>query len=31
VVLDNGRYVGCVSRARVFSKYREFMKEMSED
>jgi len=31
VVLDHGKYIGCVSRARVFSKYREFMKEMSED
>ncbi len=31
VVLDQGKYVGCVSRARVFSKYRELMKEMSED
>ncbi|MDD4644816.1 MAG: chloride channel protein, partial [Bacteroidales bacterium] len=31
VVLDHGKYVGCVSKARVFSKYREFMKEMSED
>jgi len=31
VVLDSGKYVGCVSRARVFSKYRELMKEMSED
>ncbi len=31
VVLDEGKYVGCVSRARVFSKYRELMKEMSED
>jgi CIC family chloride channel protein len=31
VVLDQKKYVGCVSRARVFSKYRELMKEMSED
>ncbi len=31
VVLDQGKYIGCVSRARVFSKYREMMKEMSED
>ena len=31
VVLDQGKYVGCVSRARVFSKYRELLKEMSED
>lgn len=31
VVLDQGKYIGCVSRARVFSKYRELMKEMSED
>jgi len=31
VVLDHGKYVGCVSRARVFSKYRDKMKEMSED
>lgn len=31
VVLDQGKYLGCVSRARVFSKYREMMKEMSED
>ncbi|MFA6128520.1 MAG: chloride channel protein [Bacteroidales bacterium] len=31
VVLDQGKYIGCVSRAQVFSKYRELMKEMSED
>jgi chloride channel protein, CIC family len=31
VVLEHGKYIGCVSRARVFSKYRELMKEMSED
>ncbi|MFO7617464.1 MAG: chloride channel protein [Bacteroidales bacterium] len=31
VVLDEGKYLGCVSRARVFSRYRELMKEMSED
>ena len=31
VVLDEGKYIGCVSRARVFSKYREMMKEMAED
>jgi len=31
VVLDQGKYLGCVSRARIFSKYREMMKEMSED
>ncbi|MFA7409612.1 MAG: CBS domain-containing protein, partial [Bacteroidales bacterium] len=31
VVLDGEKYLGCVSRARVFSRYRELMKEMSED
>lgn len=31
VVLDRGRYVGFVSRANVFSKYRKMLKEFSED
>ena len=31
VVLDNGKYVGFVSRANVFSKYRKMLKEFSED
>jgi CIC family chloride channel protein len=31
VVLDQGKYVGFVSRANVFSKYRELLKEFSED
>lgn len=30
VVLDNGRYLGFVSRANVFSKYREMLKDFSE-
>lgn len=30
VVLDNGKYVGFVSRAAVYSKYRELLKEFSE-
>jgi CIC family chloride channel protein len=30
VVLDGARYVGFVSRANVFSKYRELLKEFSE-
>ena len=30
VVLDEGKYVGFVSRANVFSKYRELLKEFSE-
>lgn len=30
VVLDKGQYVGFVSRANVFSKYRELLKEFSE-
>ncbi len=30
-VLDNGIYVGFVSRANVFSKYRSLIKEFSED
>ena len=30
VVLDDGKYVGFVSRANVFSKYRELLKEFSE-
>ena len=30
-VLDNGKYVGFVSRANVFSKYREMVKHFSED
>ncbi len=31
VVLDNGKYVGFVSRANVFSKYRQLLKEFSEE
>lgn len=31
VVLEEGRYVGFVSRANVFSKYRKMLKEFSED
>ncbi|MCD6333013.1 MAG: chloride channel protein [Bacteroidales bacterium] len=31
VVLDGDKYVGCVSRARVFSKYRELLKDFSEE
>ena len=31
VVLDEGKYVGFVSRANVFSKYRKMLKEFSED
>lgn len=31
VVLDSGKYVGFVSRANVFSKYRKMLKEFSED
>lgn len=31
VVLDQGRYVGFVSRANVFSKYRKMLKDFSED
>ncbi len=30
-VLDDGKYVGFVSRARVFSAYRKIMKDFSED
>jgi len=30
VVLDNGKYIGFVSRANVFSKYRELLKDFSE-
>lgn len=30
VVLDNGKYIGFVSRANVFSKYREMLKDFSE-
>lgn len=30
VVLDQGKYMGFVSRANVFSKYRELLKEFSE-
>jgi CIC family chloride channel protein len=30
VVVDNGKYIGFVSRANVFSKYRELLKEFSE-
>lgn len=31
VVLDDDKYVGFVSRANVFSKYRELLKDFSED
>ncbi len=31
VVLKNGKYVGFVSRANVFSKYRELLKAFSEE
>ncbi len=31
VVLDNNKYIGFVSRANVFSKYRELLKDFSED
>ena len=31
VVLDNNKYLGFVSRANVFSKYRELLKDFSED
>jgi len=31
VVLDNGKYVGFVSRANVFSRYRQLLKEFSEE
>jgi CIC family chloride channel protein len=31
VVLNNGKYVGFVSRANVFSHYRDMLKDMSED
>ena len=31
VVLKNGKYVGFVSRANVFSKYRELLKDFSEE
>ena len=30
VVLDHGKYMGFVSRANVFSKYRELLKDFSE-
>jgi len=30
VVMDEGKYIGFVSRANVFSKYRELLKEFSE-
>ncbi len=31
VVLDDGKYVGFVSRANVFSRYRQLLKEFSEE
>jgi CIC family chloride channel protein len=31
VVLNNGKYVGFVSRANVFSKYRQLLKDFSEE
>lgn len=31
VVLDDNKYIGFVSRANVFSKYRELLKDFSED
>jgi CIC family chloride channel protein len=30
-VLDNGKYLGFISRAKVFSQYRELLKKMSDD
>jgi CIC family chloride channel protein len=30
-VLDEGRYIGFVSRAQVFSTYREMLKKISRD
>jgi len=30
-VLQNGKYLGFVSRARVFSSYREMLKHFSDD
>jgi CIC family chloride channel protein len=30
-VLDNGKYVGFVSSARLFSSYRQLLKKWSED
>ena len=30
-VVDNGKYIGFVSRANVFSAYRELLKKFSDD
>jgi len=30
-VLDNGKYIGFISRARVFSQYRELLRKVSYD
>jgi CIC family chloride channel protein len=30
-VIENGRYIGFISRATVFSQYRELLKKMSDD
>jgi len=30
-VLDNGKYIGFISRARVFSEYRDTMADLSYD
>jgi CIC family chloride channel protein len=31
VVLENGKYVGFVSRAKIFSAYREIMRDISDE
>jgi len=31
VVMDNGKYIGFISRARVFSSYRKLLKDFSDD
>jgi CIC family chloride channel protein len=30
-VLENGKYLGFISRANVFSQYRELLKKFSDD
>ena len=30
-VVDNGKYIGFVSRAKVFSKYRQMLKQFSSE
>jgi CIC family chloride channel protein len=30
-VMDNGKYLGFISRAKVFSKYRKYVEEFSHD